>query len=460
MKKFDLIRMGLKNLLRRKLRTFLTTLGIIIGTISIVVMISIGMGMQKSINDEMEQFGTIDIIEVYPSGGDSDSSRFYFESKGSTTKEEEENNIKDEDIATFHQIEGVENITPIIQHYVTLSSTKYENTCNAIGMNPDFFEYYGIEIEEGRTINEDDKNAILFGLDIPYNFYNPKNYSYAERYNANGEMNPPPVDPFEDRIKLSFDSSHGYNSDEKMGRPVLIKPVGSIKEAQWGKFNYSIYMDIKDLTALKDKHDKITAYKDYNGRKPKNLGYEKILLYVPNRNDVKVVQEEIEKLGFNAISDIDMLESTDSMAKTIKMVFGGIGGIALLVAAIGITNTMVMAIYERRKEIGVMKVTGASIKDIKKLFLFESATLGLLGGLLGILISLGISWILNNLQGENFMRMFGIYSMGEDKIQLSIIPPWLIILALAFTSFIGLISGYLPARKAMKLSALEAIKTD
>ena len=122
--------------------------------------------------------------------------------------------------------------------------------------------------------------------------------------------------------------------------------------------------------------------------------------------------------------------------------------ISLIVAAIGITNTMVMAIYERTREIGVMKVIGASLSDIKKLFLTEAAFIGFVGGFVGIIVSLGSSKIVN------------IIAINTNSNMLSSIPLWLCGASLIFATFIGIAAGYLPAKRAMKLSALSAIKTE
>ncbi len=149
-------------------------------------------------------------------------------------------------------------------------------------------------------------------------------------------------------------------------RPISIKVVGVSGSENYDKSEYA-YMEINALMKLRDKYDKMTGYQEYGGKKPKK-GFDQAMLYVPNRKHVDNVLKEVRKLGFEASSDTEFIKETESMNNMIQMIFGGIGGVALLVAAIGITNTMVMAIYERRKEIGVMKVIGASLRDIKKNF--------------------------------------------------------------------------------------------
>ena len=161
-------------------------------------------------------------------------------------------------------------------------------------------------------------------------------------------------------------------------------------------------------------------------------------------------------MGYEAWSLSDALESLNKTSVIIQAVLGGIGAVSLLVAAIGIANTMIMSIYERTKEIGVMKVIGASLRDIKKLFLFEAGMIGLLGGAVGIVLSEVLSIIINKV-GINFLQN----NMGASAdTRISIIPIWLIFAAMGFSALVGLMSGYYPAKKAMNLSALEAIRTE
>ena len=160
------------------------------------------------------------------------------------------------------------------------------------------------------------------------------------------------------------------------------------------------------------------------------------------------MQQQIKDMGYQASSLTDQLNTMKETTKMLRMVLGAIGAVSLIVAAIGITNTMVMAIYERTREIGIMKVIGASLRDIKLLFLTEAAFIGFAGGVLGIITSFLMSLIVN------------LVATKQASEMTSSIPVWLYLSAVAFATVIGVLSGYLPAKRAMKLSALTAIKTE
>ncbi|WBW98651.1 ABC transporter permease [Oceanirhabdus sp. W0125-5] len=438
--------MGIKNLMRRKLRTFLTALGIVIGTVSIVVMVSLGIAMTKSTQDFVDSMGDVTIIDIRPSydGNAKKNSNGQYVIEGKALEE-------------IKGMDNVEAVTPMQEDYMLMISGKYRANVNIVGMDMSVADKFGIEIEKGRMISKDDRNAIVVGMEVPFRFMNPKNQDDGMRmYGGYGrgmdqEERVPDVNMLEDRLYYTFDQSYGYNYNDgtKKVKPEKIECVGILKQGDWRTNGY-VYMDIEQLKKIK------TSYERKKGtyKRKRDEGYSQIRVKVNDVKNVKAVQEKLKNNGYNATCMLDWVEDMKKQSAMVQMIFGGIGAISLLVAAIGITNTMIMAIYERRKEIGVMKVIGARIKDIKRLFLLESASIGLIGGTIG----LGVSFI-----ASHFLNMLGKNmgpGMGGEPVKLSIIPFWLAASALLFTAFIGLISGYLPARKAMKLSALEAIKND
>jgi putative ABC transport system permease protein len=161
-------------------------------------------------------------------------------------------------------------------------------------------------------------------------------------------------------------------------------------------------------------------------------------------------------MDYTAFSMKQILGQMDDIMSIIQAVLGGIGGVALLIASIGIINTMTMAIYERTKEIGIMKVVGATLKNIRNIFLFESSIIGFFGGLFGVGLSVLMVMIANLILGSV------VSASGSGGISGAVLsmPAWLAIGGALFSAFVGLASGLYPAVKASRLSALTAIRTE
>jgi ABC-type antimicrobial peptide transport system permease subunit len=164
-------------------------------------------------------------------------------------------------------------------------------------------------------------------------------------------------------------------------------------------------------------------------------------------DDVLTVQQQIQDMGYGASSLQDALKAAQESAKQLQMLLGAIGGVALLVAAIGIMNTMMMSIYERTRELGIIKVLGCRMSNIATLFLTEAAYIGFFGGALGLALSYTLSFVLNTAV---------LQSVGMS----SVIPLYLSLGALLFSVVVALISGMYPAIRAMRLSALTAIRSE
>lgn len=445
MNSIDLIRMGLKNLWRRKLRTFLTVLGVIIGTSSIVVMLSLGFGMQEAFKGQLSRMGSLNTINVHKSYGGYDGMP--------SDRNNREAKLDDKAIISFKNIPHVTAVTPIIETWGMIKSGRYTAHTSIKGIDPLAMEYFDFKIAEGRLLQAGDNLNIVFGGSMKYNFYD-------EKAMRRGRYEEPDVDLMNDRMVLTFDMDTGMGPTmpgEHVQRPKYkdynIKAVGVLEEGNW-ETDWGIYAPIDVVQKMIQEKEK--AEGNSQGQNKRNQQeYERIMIRVDDIKNVEAVQQKIKDDGFEAYSLNDMLDEMNRMTGIIQAVLGGIGAISLLVAAIGITNTMVMSIYERTKEIGVMKVIGASLKDIKKLFLFESAMIGLLGGIVGIIFSHILSFLVNK-----FSPAFGDFMGIGGETKISIIPIWLIFAAMGFSALIGIISGYYPARRAMNLSALDAIRTE
>lgn len=467
MNKKDIIRLAFKNFMRRKTRSILTILGVLIGTAAIVVMLSLGIGMNESFRRQLSTMGSLNVIDVNP---------YNFVEDGKGGGYSSEKVLDDKAVAQIAAIEGVEAVTPFLQTGLKLVSGKYTMYANIMGVDPKSLEAFGYKVAEGRLLTEEDTVALLFGSNTPYDFYNPRassnmrgkgGYVYFGGPMGEGEERPEPdVDVLNDKLVMTFDMSYGERRTAGEGgsqggnkKPKLykVKGVGILEESQDEKA-YSIFMNIEYLKKIMKENQRFQGGSTIKIGGGQQEGYQQVKVKVKDMNDVQKVQDQIKQMGYGAYSLTDVLKSMQETSATMQAVLGGIGAISLFVAAIGITNTMVMSIYERTREIGVMKVLGCMLGDIRNLFLIEAAIIGFFGGLLGLAFSYGASALLNRFAGGLFGG--GYYGGGGEESIVSLIPAWLSLLALGFATLVGIISGFMPARRAMKLSALEAIKTE
>lgn len=444
----DLLCMSFNNLMRRKTRTVLTVLGVVIGTASIIIMLSLGIAMDQSLKDSLKQMGSLTVIEVSP---------FYRDySEPGRNPAQQQLKLDNKAVSQIEQLAGVEAVMPVKTAYMKVAAGKMVAEMPIIGVNPDVLPSFDFEAEQGRLLMPGDKEVLLFGSQTVTSFYNPRlrnDYGPMDPTQGNG------ADLLNKKLILTSDMNYGerlrgeHDPDYKPPRPHEVKGIGILKQCDDEK-DYQAYMNIAVLEKILAE-DRKSTQDNKSHRTENNAGeFENVKVKVTDINHVKAVLEEIKVMGFQTYSPTEMLESMKKQSRTVQAVLGGIGAISLLVAAIGIANTMIMSIYERTREIGVIKVLGANLKDIKRLFLLEAAMIGLGGGVIGLGISYLGSWILNYAT-QGYMS-----GMNGEPTPISIISPTLAIAAVAFATLVGIISGYSPARRAMNLSALEAIRNE
>lgn len=464
MKISDEISLSARNLLRRKGRTALTLVGVVIGTCMVVLMISLGIAQTKTNEEMLQSWGDLTQVQIYGYGMmmSSDGKPLY---------------LDDAAIANIKQIPHVAAATPYAQAYnlegeITAGRNgRYTSDIyNLIGIDPTALEPMGFALQSGSwptntpASEKATKLQVLVGSSTGYNFQDsrkssnsPKRYRYEGQTDANGKELPPFVDIDKDKMTLTIKTGEG--STEK-SRSWELEVVGVLEpDGAKGYWTQSgIMLRIQDMKMLQK------LYNDMTKTKEESKSYDQVYVKVDDLSYVTDVENAIHELGFtNTYSMNQQREEMQKQVMKSQMIFGGIAAVSLLVAAINIINTMTMAIYERTREIGVMKVLGCELGNIRTMFLLESSTIGFIGGLIGLGISLIASFVLNNLstlgQGLDLSGLMGGgYYMGGGGGTISIIPPWLMLAALVFATLVGLVAGILPANKAVKISALEAIR--
>ncbi len=444
MKFLDLLRMSGGNLWKRKVRTILTVLGVVIGVASIVVMVSLGLGLSRSMMEQYESYGSLTQIQVYSWSSESG----------------EDMHLDDDLVRKLEGLESVESVWPSLEMSALAKYGSYEGYLQIRALPKEAFADMEIDISEGRLPGEDEELTFFYGNQVLQNFYNAKGSS--------GQMwETPDIDLMRDPIFIIFDMNAYYSSgtpDENgqtqpMPKKYLIPACGveATKEGVWSQYGWYTQCDIERLIPeLKRifKNKVIPGQPTTEAGKPyKEIFYNTLYVNVDDMSHVAEVQTYLTDLGYQTYSQAEWVESEQKTMGTIQLVLGGIGAVSLFVAAIGITNTMMMSIYERTKEIGVMKVLGCDLRNIRDLFLMEAGFIGLIGGFIGLILSFVISGVIN--------KVAQAAQEGQEYISsISYIPFWLAILALVFAVLVGMVAGFFPARRAMRLSPLAAIRNE
>lgn len=472
MKISDQVSMCLNNLLHRKMRTLLTITGVMVGTCLVVIVISLGLAMTAQQEAMIQGMGDLTRITVYTG---------YNNDTGERTA------LDDAAVEKIAALPGVDVATPIYQPRYFEASLyagrddryKWEGLgWNVVGIYAEAFPKMGFELLEGQypahQPNAKKPVFILAGENAAYNFQdttkketNSLRYRYPQR-NEEGEIIVSPfVNLYNDTLTMKTDKQEEDSPDSTIVTRE-IKVAGRAKEdynKMW-QTGDGIIMELEDLKALEKAYMKANKIKADSRMES---GYNEVRAYVHTIDDVDDVDAAITAMGYQTESLESIRKPMQDNIKQQQLFLGLLGGVSLLVAAIGITNTMFMSIYERTREIGVMKVLGCKVHDIRSVFLMEAGAIGFVGGIVGVILSFAASAAINyfkfsiggNNQDDMYRYGFG-YGMGSQvdpsSLPVSLIPLWLVGTAILFATLVGLLSGVMPANRAMKISALEAIR--
>lgn len=398
----SLFSLALDSISHRKLRSFLTMLGIFIGVASVVALIALGQGLSDSINGEFQKIG-VDKLTVTPGG--SAISAMYASSK-----------LTERDFAAVKRVNGVESAgfmitrSMLVQHGDKKTFAMVSGIPTASDEAGPVEEFMGIEVEKGRNLNTNDKYKALIGARL----------ATENVFGHELKLN--------DVVVINNTEFRIVGILKKVGNPTVdgsfLIPGDAAKEVM-GTSEYSRFV-----------------LKLSSGIVPSELRDDVEKALRQSRGVTKKTQD------FQVSTSEQLLESFNTIFGVVQAIIIGIAAISLVVGAVGIMNTMYTAVLERTKEIGIMKAVGAKNSEILILFLIESGLLGLVGGIIGV--------ILGYLMGK-IAEVIANQVLGTDLLKLYF-PPELIVGALAFSFIIGALSGMVPARQASHLRPVDALR--
>ena len=449
MKLLDIVRLIFGNLNRRKGRVSLTAVGVVIGTAAVVILVSLAIGLQKNANEQLYGIGDLTQIQVSPSygqgevvysgGGGGGGSKSTSASASSSSAPGAPKLLTNKALEDLSAIPGVMVVIPrdYMMGGLTLKYHRLESGSNVIGIGTDDLSSLGLEATQGGVVLA--HGTVIIGPMVASNFYDPNQRP--------GQQTPAAPDLYDQQLTFVF-IKYDQNGNE-VHKTLTYRVSGVLAQTQ-GESDWSIYMQLDDLKVLNEwaMGRRINYNKD---------GYSLVIVKVDNVNNVLDITDQITAMGYQAYTPQSFVKGINNFYLVLQIIFGGVGAIALLVAAIGIANTMAMAILERTREIGLMKAVGATNRDVLSIFLGEAAGIGFLGGLGGVLIGWLAGYGINVIALVYLAQQSASQGGTPPSVAVST-PAWLPVFALVFATLIGLASGLYPALRAATLVPVQALK--
>lgn len=416
----DFIKQHMK---RNKLRVATTVLAAMMGCAFLIVLASVGFGMQQTVTDQVLDNQIVTEIEV-------------------AGKQDSDEKITDQEIAEMRKIEHVQAVTdrtsPAAEAVVQLGERSGYATPYAVDMEQE--QKAGLQLAEGEMPSSADE--VIVGYHFAQGLFTEEEKKKAEE----GE-----------------EISGGF-AGSIIGQTFKLEltPYEEGKEAETWEFTVSGIIEepgkdwlIDNSIFMDDSWGAVFIEKlqlEENGRG--------VLVYADELQNVGDITQTLKDDGYYVYSVTEELGSMNMFFTALKAGLIFVGTIAVLIASIGIFNTMTMAVTERTREIGVMKAIGAKPKLIQKLFLMESAAIGIIGTVLAVLASYAVSMLANWIVPKIIMSSLGEEGMEDVNILISVIPWQLVVISAAISIGVAMISGWRPARKATQIDVIQALRQE
>lgn len=396
----DVLRLSTRMFRRNRSRTILTILGISVGIGAILFLVSLGYGLQQLILNKITTSDALLSLDVVT--GDFDNLK-----------------MDEKLLSEIKNVPGVDKVSPLftVQSQADINDISSELAVNF--SDSDFFKLDGTVLKLGRFYDntEEDRHKIIISS------------TALKLFNIADDK------IFDTKIKFTLLLPNATDgADKKLRNSVSLDQEFQIVGVIEDENASYVYMPFANSDILSNKN------------------FSKIKVRVNDKERLDFVRNAIMEKGFTVSALSDVIEQANQIFKILQIVLASFGIVALIVSAIGMFNTMTIALLERTQEIGIMKALGATSLDIWAMFLSESVIIGFLGGACGIGIGMAGGEFFN--YGVNFLAG----AMGGDGIDLFYTPLWFILLIITFSTFVGLITGFYPAKRAANINCLEALR--
>ena len=444
----DYIEHSFSNLWKMKLRTFLTVFGVVIGIGALVSMISFGKGIQKNITQKFKSLELFNYISVFsePLGTARDEKA---NEKGEVDKRK--GILDDSAIERIEKLKGVEMVFPDVRFPAAAKFNENEEFGLIQVIPAKVSNSNLVQLRAGKPYATDDENSLIISdsflarlkvkdfesavgkkIEISTITFDISRLNLLELPSLlQGEKLPFSKENYEFTV-VGVAERMGFGGSAPLRSHLYIPPGASER------------MKKLPLTNLWD------LLRSPGGRQ----GYSLISVRLSSPKFIDAAKEQIEKMGFRTFALIDELEEFKTGFLYMDMFLAAVGMIAIIVASLGIMNTLVMSILERYSEIGIMKAVGASDRDIKKIFFFESSTIGFLGGIFGLALGWVVSLLINRVIN------FFLAKQGVPNIDYFNFPWWLCLGAMGFAVLVSLASGIYPTIRAARVDPVIALRHD
>ncbi|MFZ2187361.1 MAG: ABC transporter permease [Candidatus Moraniibacteriota bacterium] len=396
MRFFDLLKLSLRMFKARTMRTLLTILGMSVGIAAIIFLVSFGYGLQRTLLQKITTSDALVTLDITLGKGDSGQKL---------------------DSATAEELKNIQDVVEVIPVLESPGQGKFDDITldvSTVSSSASLLKNEGLKIENGRFFTQDERQNIVITSAMARIF----NLSPEKMLGKTALLT---------LFQSTASDQSGQKSSYTLPTPYTVIGVVS------GEENI-IYLSLDSLTTI--------PIESYTKLKVKCL----------TTSVLNAVRGEIESRGFIASSISETIDQANKVFSIVQIVLMIFGMIALIVSAIGMFNTMTIALLERTEEIGIMKAIGASRGSISMMFIVESTLMGFLGALGGV--------ILGYLGGKGLNIVINLVAnrFGGGTVDLFYSPLWFIVTVITFGAFIGFLTGIFPARKASHIDTLEALR--